>query len=91
MRIYAYMDGPSRLFAALSDPARLEILESLSSKKGCVSELQVRTGRNQPNISQHLRVLREAGLVEFRKDGKRACYSVCKPEVKALLRFARKI
>jgi DNA-binding transcriptional ArsR family regulator len=81
----------AQLFAVLSDPARLEILSVLAKKRGCVSELQVRTGRNQPNISQHLRVLRDSGLVEFRKDGRKICYSICKPEVNELLRFARKI
>ena len=91
MRIYAYMYEEAKLFAVLSDPARLEILSVLARKKGCVSELQVRTGRNQPNISQHLRVLRDSGLVEFRKDGRKTCYSVCKPEVSELLRFASKI
>ena len=91
MRIHAYMYEEAKLFAVLSDPARLEILSVLAKKKGCVSELQVRTGRNQPNISQHLRVLRDSGLVEFRKDGRKTCYSVCKPEVSELLRFASKI
>ena len=91
MRIDAYMYEEAKLFAVLSDPARLEILSVLAKKRGCVSELQVRTGRNQPNISQHLRVLRDSGLVDFRKDGRKTCYSICKPEVKELLRFARKI
>lgn len=85
------MGRGAKLFAVLSDPVRLEILESLASKKGCVSELQVRTGKNQPNISQHLRVLRDSGLVESRKDGQKTCYSVCKPEVKKLLLLAKKI
>ncbi len=81
----------ARLFAVLSDPARLEILGALARKKGCVSELQIKTGRSQPNISQHLRVLRDSGLVETKKDGRRVCYSVCKPEVKRLLELAKKI
>lgn len=79
------------LFSVLSDPARLAILQSLAAKKGCVSELQVLTGRNQPNVSQHLRVLRDAGLVEARRDGRRVCYSVCKPEVRKLLALAKRI
>ncbi|MFA4982908.1 MAG: metalloregulator ArsR/SmtB family transcription factor [Candidatus Micrarchaeia archaeon] len=85
------MDKEARLFAVLSDPARLEILDALSKKKGCVSELQIKTGRNQPNISQHLRVLRDSGLVEARKEGRRVCYSVCRPEVKGLLELAKRI
>lgn len=85
------MKGAAGLFAVLSDPARLEILQALARRKGCVSELQVRTGRNQPNVSQHLRVLRDAGLVETRREGRRICYSVCKPEVRKLLELAGKI
>lgn len=85
------MEKAARLFAALSDPARLEILIMLSRKKGCVSELQIATGRNQPNISQHLLVLRQAGLVDFKKMGRKVCYSVLKPEVKKLVSLARKI
>jgi len=85
------MDKEARLFAVLSDPVRLEILDALSKKKGCVSELQIRTGRNQPNISQHLRVLRDSGLVETRKEGRKVCYSVCKSEVKGLLELAKRI
>lgn len=85
------MEKEARLFLALSEPARLEILGLLSQQKGCVSSLQTATGRNQPNISQHLRILREAGLVEFKKDGRRACYSICKPEVRKLLALAKKI
>jgi DNA-binding transcriptional ArsR family regulator len=91
MRIHAYMDREAKLFSVLSDPVRLGILDSLASKKGCVSDLQLRTGRNQPNISQHLRVLRDSGLVETRKDGRKTCYSVCKPEVRELLKLAKKI
>lgn len=85
------MKGAAKLFAVLSDPVRLEILWALARKKGCVSELQVATGRNQPNVSQHLRVLRQAGLADCRRDGRKVCYSVCRPEVKKLLEFAKKI
>jgi ArsR family transcriptional regulator len=91
MRIYAYMNESAKLFAGLCHPARLEILEALIKSKGCVSELQLRTGRNQPNLSQHLRVLRYAGLVDFRKDGKRACYFVSRPEVAQLLKIAKEM
>jgi ArsR family transcriptional regulator len=85
------MKESAKLFAVLSDPARLEIVDALAKKRGCVSELQIRTGRNQPNISQHLRVLRDSGLVDFKKDGRKTCYSICRPEIKELLAFAKKI
>ncbi len=85
------MEGAARMFSVLSDPARLEILLSLCCRKGCVSELQLATGRAQPNVSQHLRVLRDAGLVDCRREGRKACYSIRKPEVKRLLALAKKI
>ncbi len=85
------MINEAKLFAVLSDPARLEILETLSDKEGCVYDLQDRTGRSQPNISQHLRILRDAGLVEFKRDGKKACYFVSKSKVKKIIVLAREI
>ncbi|MCX8175326.1 MAG: metalloregulator ArsR/SmtB family transcription factor [Candidatus Micrarchaeota archaeon] len=85
------MEREARLFSVLSDPLRLSILKSLASKRGCVSELQARTGKAQPNISQHLRVLRDFGLVCARKEGRKVCYSVCKPQLKKLLALAKKI
>lgn len=85
------MNNKARLFAVLSDPARLEILENLLKKEGCVTELQTKTGRNQPNISQHLRILRDAGLVDFKREGKKACYFVSKTKVKDLLKLAKEL
>jgi ArsR family transcriptional regulator len=81
----------AKIFAVLSDPARLEILEYLSNKEGCVYELQTKTGRNQPNVSHHLRILRDAGLVEFKREGKNVCYFVSKPEVKKIIALAKKM
>lgn len=85
------MNEEAKLFSALSDPVRLEILNTLIRRKGCVSQIQLATGKNQPNISQHLRVLRQAGIVESKKDGQRVCYSICKREVKQLLKLAKRI
>jgi len=81
----------ARLFGALSDPARLEMLSEIARKGCCVSALQAATGRNQPNISQHLRVLRRAGLVEARREGRKICYSLASPMVKELLAMAKRV
>ena len=80
----------ARLFGVLSDPARLEIISKIARKGCCVSVLQEATGRNQPNISQHLRVLRDSGLVSARRDGRKICYSLANPDVKKLLLLAEK-
>ncbi len=81
----------ARLFSILSEPARLEILRLLCRKDGCVSAIQLETGRNQPNISQHLRVLKDAGLVSSRREGKKICYFLANSGVKGLLSAAEKI
>lgn len=85
------MKKAARLFAALSEPARLEILSALSKKRGCVSELQLAVGRSQPNVSQHLRVLRDFGLVSAKREGKRICYSLADIRIKQLLKAANMV
>jgi len=57
------------LFKALAHPTRLYILEVLSQEEACVCHLTTVIKQRQANISQHLLVLREAGLVQDRKDG----------------------
>lgn len=69
-------------FAALSDPVRLRLFE-LVGRSGttgvCSCDLLAPLDRSQPTISHHLKVLREAGLVQSRRDGTWMWYSV-RPE-----------
>ena len=58
-------------FAALADPTRRAILARLATGEATVSELAAPFAMTQPAISQHLKVLEEAGLVEHRVDGAR--------------------
>ena len=63
--------------AALADPVRLRLFDVISAggpEGVCVCDLQVIVDRSQPTVSHHLRVLREAGLVEFDKRGRWAWY-----------------
>ncbi len=62
-------------------PARLSILENLRHGEQCVCHLEAVLACRQAYISQHLMVLREAGLVEDRRDGARIYYRVVRPEV----------
>ncbi len=71
----------AQLFKALMHPARLSILEILRDGEQCVCHLEAVLGLRQAYISQHLTVLREAGLLEDRRDGARIYYRVVKPEV----------
>jgi len=58
-----------RLLEAVSEPNRLRILAVLYDGRMCVCELCAALGLKQSVMSQHLRVLRDRGLVEHRKDG----------------------
>jgi ArsR family transcriptional regulator len=66
----------TQVFNALAHPSRLEILGILRSGEACVCHIQAMLNQRQAYISQHLNVLRSAGLVTSRKDGLRVYYQV---------------
>jgi ArsR family transcriptional regulator len=68
------------LFHALSDETRLQIIELLTKGERCVCELTDSLDAAQSRLSFHLRVLRDAGLVRDRKDGRWVYYEL-DPEV----------
>lgn len=74
-------DTQARLLKAFSDPTRLRILSLLSRHEGdvCVFEIVAAFRLEQPTISHHLRILRDAGLVHCRKNGLWAYYYVSSP------------
>jgi DNA-binding transcriptional ArsR family regulator len=88
---YKHIMREAEIFKALSDPVRLEILEALARKKGCVAIIGEKVGKRQPNISQHLRVLRLAGLVEAKREGRRICYCISDVKVLELIKLAKKV
>ena len=61
-------------FLALADPTRRQIIESLASGESAFGDLAAQFDMSRPAVSQHLRVLREAGLVRVRKDAQRRIY-----------------
>jgi len=65
-----------KVMKALSDPSRVKILKMLQRRKMCVCEIQAALGLAQPTISKHMRVLDEADLVRFQKDGLWVNYSL---------------
>ena len=66
-------------FEVLADPTRREILDLVRERELSVGELVQRISLSQPGVSKHLRVLRDAGLVEVRVDAQRRLYRV-RPE-----------
>ena len=66
---------------ALGDPKRLCVLESLAAGEASVGELATRVACQVPNMSQHLAVLRQAGLVATRREGNTVLYRLSDPRV----------
>jgi DNA-binding transcriptional ArsR family regulator len=66
---------------ALADPKRLCVLETLARGERSVSDLSRDVGCQVPNMSQHLSVLRAAGLVQARRDGSTVYYSLADERV----------
>ena len=58
-----------KVMKALSDPNRVKILKLLQQKTMCVCELQGALQIAQPSVSKHLKLLEEAGLVDYKKEG----------------------
>jgi DNA-binding transcriptional ArsR family regulator len=61
-------------FNAVAEPRRRQILDALSDDERSVNELVRVLGLNQPQVSKHLRVLREVGAVDVRSEGKQRLY-----------------
>lgn len=66
-------------YAAVAEPSRRLILDLLREQERSVGELVDRVGLSQPGVSKHLRLLREAGLVEARTAGRQRLYRL-RPE-----------
>jgi len=69
-------EARAQIAKALAHPSRLMILEALDGRERCVCELTELVGADQSTVSKHLAVLRQAGLVEDRKDGVMVYYRV---------------
>lgn len=79
------MDELADLLKAMAHPARLKILNMLRQGEICVCHIENALGKRQPYISQQLMVLRDAGVVESRKDGLQVYYRIHDPRVLHLL------
>ncbi|MBC6935412.1 MAG: ArsR family transcriptional regulator [Chloroflexi bacterium] len=78
-------DDLALVFRALAHPVRLHILDLLRGGEICVCQIEAALGKRQAYISQQLMVLREAGLVETRKEGLQVFYRLVSPVTEAVL------
>ncbi len=81
----------ARICKAFAHPGRLQILDLLGQGERGVSELQVELGISKTSISQHLSILKSAGVLATRREGKQIYCSLAMPEVKQACQLIRKV
>ncbi len=74
----------AKRFRAIGEPLRIRLLDSLREGEATVNELADALGASQQNVSKHLTVLADAGIVERRKEGTRAYYAIADDTVLGL-------
>ena len=71
----------AKIFNALSDPMRLGIIDFLRGGEKCVCEIVPYLDLIQPVVSRHLKILKDCGILKYRKDGNRRLYSIADPRI----------
>ena len=84
-------DSLAELFRILGQPVRVQILLVIGQGEACVCHLEAYLGLRQAAISQHLMVLRDAGLVTSVRDGRNIFYRLVRPELLEVVRQAARI
>ena len=72
----AMIAGASELLAALGDPTRLRLVAALAIRELCVCDLAATLGLSQSAVSHQLRLLRQLGVVRFRREGRLVYYAL---------------
>ncbi|MGP5558689.1 ArsR/SmtB family transcription factor [Corynebacterium flavescens] len=81
----------AKVIGALDSPLRIAIITLLAERDHFVHELVAATGKSQPLISQHLRVLKQAGIVNSKRSGREVTYILIAPCVLGLLADAASV
>lgn len=71
-----YFEEKSAFLHALAHPVRLKILEIIKDSKACVGDISAIMKIKQPNISQHLNILKNAGILKKQRNGKMIYYEI---------------
>ena len=83
--------GEVEIFKALADQTRLKILECIKKEEKCICEIIPFTGKSQPNVSQHLKVMNHAGIINERKDGTRIMIKVSNKDIFKIIDQVKRI
>ena len=79
MKEFRKYEARAKVAKALGHPSRLYILDMLRNGELSAGVLTEKVGADQSTVSKHLAILREVGLVHYRKDGTTSYYSLCCP------------
>jgi ArsR family transcriptional regulator len=86
-----HIELAARSLKAIAHPLRLKILCVIGDQEACVQEIVDTVGTSQSNISQHLAILREKGVLQTRKDANRVFYRVADPRTLQLVSLMREV
>lgn len=86
-----HIETAARALKAMAHPLRLKILCVVGSEEVCVQDIVDAVGTSQSNISQHLGILRDKGVLQTRKDANRVFYSVADPRTLQLIGLMREV
>lgn len=78
------------LMKVIAHPVRIKILEELMQGVKCVSDFEDFLDISQPNVSQHLSLLRRYGLIDYYMDGRLRCYFLRDPIIPDILKILKK-
>jgi len=84
------LDKRLDLLKVIAHPVRIKILEDLTQGVKCVSDFEESLDISQPNVSQHLKLLRSHQIVDFFVDGRLKCYFLQEPLIPDLLEILKK-
>ena len=79
------------VFKALADPTRLKILECIEKGERCICEIIPYTGKSQPCVSQHLKVMKHAGIIDERKDGTKIMIKISNDKIYRIIDQVKKM
>lgn len=85
------IEQTSRAMKAMSHPLRLKIISVLGNQEISVQDIVEKVGTTQSNVSQHLAIMRDKGVLRTRKDANRVFYRVGDPRTLDVLRMMREV
>ena len=77
----------AEVLKALGHPTRIKIVKYLADGEKCVKEIWQELGIPQPTVSQHINILKNAGIISLDRDGVKTCYKIENPKVVEIIKL----